>query len=59
MEPMMELLISKFDEMFSRQRVLSHKKKKVKMPIIRAIVNGEIVGHNSKVKEKKFSKAND
>jgi hypothetical protein len=29
------------------------------MPIIRATVNDEIVGHNSKVKEKKFSKAND
>ena len=55
----MELLMSKFDEMISRQRVLSHKKKKVKMPIIRATVNDEIVGNNSKVKEKKFSKAND
>ena len=48
-----------FDEMISRQGVPSHKKKKVKMLTINATVNDEIMGDNSEVKEKKFSKAND
>jgi hypothetical protein len=48
-----------FDEMINRQGVSSRKEKEAKMLTIRAIVNDEIMGDNSKVKEKKFSKAND
>ena len=52
----MALFMSKFVEMINRQGVLSHKKKKVKMPTIRATVNDEIVGDNCIVKEKKFQR---
>jgi len=48
---MMEELMSKFDEMISGQGVLSRKENEVEMPSIKAIVNDENMGDNSKEKK--------
>jgi 16S rRNA U516 pseudouridylate synthase RsuA-like enzyme len=47
----MEELMSKFDEMISRQGVLSRKENEVEMPSIKATVNDENMGDNSKEKK--------
>jgi len=55
----MKVLISKCNEMIDRQIVLGRKEKEVVVLSIRATVNNESVGDNSKDKEKKLSKADD
>jgi len=47
---MMEELMSKFDEIISGQGVLSRKENEVEMPSIKATVNDENMGDNSKEK---------
>jgi hypothetical protein len=59
MKAMMEVLMIKFDEMISRQRVPSHKEKEVEMPTIKATMNDDSMDDNFKDKEMKFSKADD
>jgi hypothetical protein len=58
-EAPMKVLISKCNEMIDRQIVLGRKEKEVVVLSIRATVNNESVGDNSKNKEKKLSKADD
>jgi hypothetical protein len=58
-EALIKVLISKCNEMIDRQIVIGCKEKEVVVLSIRATVNNESVGDNSKDKEKKLSKADD